>query len=65
MMLEKTLISTMMKNGADENPLMLKTFEFVKKVSNLKYVNKLLSFKDCIVFIPLCVVLEFNCILFP
>lgn len=28
-----------MKNGADENPLMMKTFRFVKKVSSLYYVK--------------------------
>lgn len=32
-LLEKTSISTMMESGANENPLMVKTFEFVKKVS--------------------------------
>ena len=32
-MLEKISIQTLMENGAHESPLMLKTFEFVTKVS--------------------------------
>jgi hypothetical protein len=48
----------MMENGANEKRLMLKTFKFVKKVSNLKYGNTFIL--KCIILISFGVVLKFN-----
>ena len=49
-MLEKISIQTLMENGAHENPLMLKTFEFVTKVSILS-IELIFIFGDMVLML--------------
>lgn len=60
-MVGKIAISTMMENGVDENPLMLKAFEFVNKVSHLNMT--IFSFKIVLslFLFMLCLSLIFYC----
>lgn len=58
-MLEKTLISRMNENGANENPLMLKSFEFIKKMRN--FIRCSFHFEVIIYLLPYIICFVCDC----